>query len=79
MSWEWVGEGALYPPWNSSVSLKLSQNKVTKTESPKYKVCKEIITRALWLQEIDKFEDLVKSSDFSKTSCPEKLKKKKNV
>ena len=49
---------------------------MTKTESPKY-VCKEIIIRALWLQEIDKFEDLVKSSEFSKTSCPEKLKKKK--
>lgn len=52
---------------------------MTKTESPKYKVCKEIIIRALWLQEIDKFEDLVKSSEFSKTSCPEKLKKKECI
>lgn len=39
------------------------------------KVCKEIIIRALWLQEIDKFEDLVKPSESSKTSGPEKLKR----
>ena len=48
---------------------------MTKTESTKHKICKKTITKALWLQEIDKSEGLVKSSEFSKTSCPENLKK----